>query len=90
MNTTPFVLANSQPVLATDNERGLLQLLLNMASPRAARYVGHAIRSDSTYRVVVHIGSGFRTLSIPVPVLSLIAEGILVEQDRACVLAQLL
>lgn len=84
------MLSNSQPVSSANDERGLLQLLLQMASPRAARYVGHAIRSDSTYRVVVHIGSGFRILSIPVPALSLIAEGILVEQDRACVLAQLL
>jgi hypothetical protein len=61
-----------------------------MASPRAARYVGHAVRADSTYRVVVHIGNSFRILSIPVPALALIAEGILVEQDRACVLTQLL
>lgn len=90
MTTTYLLPTTKQPVLATNDERGLLQLLLKMASPRAARYVGHAIRPDSTYRVVVHIGSGFRTLSIPVSALALIAEGILVEQDRACVLAQLL
>lgn len=70
-------------------EAALLQTLLSLASPRTAQYIGHALRADNTYRVVVRRAGEFRTLTIPTLVLSLVESGILVEQDRAWVVQQL-
>lgn len=70
-------------------EAVLLQTLLNLASPRTAHYIGHALRPDHTYRVLVRKAGEFRTLTVSTSMLSLVESGILVEQDRACVLQQL-
>lgn len=78
----------SNPSLS--REAALLQTLLNLASPRTARYLGHALREDNSYRVVVRRADSFCTLTVSVPMLSLVEAGILVERDRACVLEQLI
>lgn len=79
----------TQRQLTAPTEAALLQLLFNLASPQTAQYMGHARRPDNTYRVVVQVPGGVRILTIAAPVLSLIADGILVEQDRAHVMSQL-
>lgn len=75
--------------LPSMKEAALLQTLLNLASPRTAHYMGHILRPDHTYRVVVRKAGEFRTLTISKLMLSLVDAGILVDQDRACVLEQL-
>lgn len=67
----------------------LIQTLLNTASPRTAQYLGHAMRIDYTCGVVVSTSAGFKTVILPARALELMADGIVVDQDRDFIRRQL-
>lgn len=67
----------------------LIQTLLNTASPRTAQYLGHAMRTDYTCGVVVSTSAGFKTITLPARSLELMADGIVVDQDRDFIRRQL-
>lgn len=67
----------------------LIQTLLNTASPRTAQYLGHAVRIDCTCGVVVSTSAGFKTITLPARALEMMADGIVVDQDRDFIRRQL-
>ncbi len=67
----------------------LIQTLLNTASPQTAKYQGHALRTDYTCGVVVRTADGFKTITLPVLALELMADGIVTERDRDFIRHQL-
>lgn len=82
---------NSKHTLAISagEQPQLIQTLLNTASPRTAQYLGHAMRADYTCGVVVSTSSGFKTITLPARALELMADGIVVDQDRDFIRRQL-
>ncbi|QJD79865.1 hypothetical protein [Spirosoma rhododendri] len=67
----------------------LIQTLLNTASPQTAKYQGHAVRPDYTCGVVVRTADGFKTITLPVLALELMADGIVTDKDRDSIRHQL-
>ncbi len=81
VRNTAHISAGEQPLL--------IQTLLNTASPRTAQYLGHAMRTDCTCGVVVSTSAGFKTITLPARALELMADGIVVDQDRDYIRRQL-